>query len=72
MNYGNCRAKCPILKGSIKRLDLHSIYRYRAESFGVYSYMMGLHPVVVTTSVYMRASHSGRANLKIPEILEIF
>ena len=72
MNYGNCRAKCPILKGSIKRLGLQSIYRYRAEPFRVYSYMMGLHPVVVATSVYMQASHSGRSNLKIPEILEIF
>ena len=33
--------------------------------------MMGLHSGVVATSVYMRASHSGRSNLKIPEILEI-
>ena len=72
MNYGNCRAKCHILKGSIKRLDLQSIYIYSAEPFRVYSYMMGLLCVVVTTSVYMRASHSGRSNLKIPEILEIF
>ena len=34
--------------------------------------MMGLHSAVVTTSVYMRFSHSGTSNLKIPEILEIF
>ena len=33
---------------------------------------MGLHSAVVTTSVYMRVSHSGTSNLKIPEILEIF
>ena len=72
MNYGNCRAKCPNLKGSIKRLDLQSTYRYRAEPFRVYSYMMGLHSVVVTTSVYMRVSHSARSNLKSPEMLEIF
>ena len=72
MNYGNCRAKCPILKGSIKRLGLQSIDRYRAEPFRVSSYMMGLHPVVVATSVYMQVSHSGRSNLKILEILEIF
>ena len=71
-NYGNCTAKCPILEGSIKRLDLQSTYRYRAEPFRVYSYMRGLHSVVVATSVYMRVSHSGRSNLKIPEILEIF
>ena len=72
MNYGNCRAKCPILKGSVKRLDLRSTYRYRSEPFRVYSYMIGVHSVVVATSVYMRVSHSGRSNLKIPEILEIF
>ena len=65
--------KCPILKGSIKRLDLQSIYRYRAEPFRVYSYMMGLHSVVVfNVCLYMRASHNGTSNLKIPEILEIF
>ena len=34
--------------------------------------MMGLHSDVVTSSVYMRVSHSGKSNLKIPEILEIF
>ena len=33
---------------------------------------MGLHSAVVTTSVYMRVSHSGTSNLKIPEILGIF
>ena len=72
MDYGNCRAKCPILKGSIKRLDLQSTYGYRAEPFRVYSYMMGLHSVVATTFVYMRVSLSGRSNVKIPEILKIF
>ena len=34
--------------------------------------MMELHAAVVTTPVYMRVSHSGTSNLKIPEILEIF
>ena len=34
--------------------------------------MMGLPAAVVTTSVYMRVSHSGKSNLKIPEIFEIF
>ena len=34
--------------------------------------MMGLHSAVVTTSVYLRVSHSGTSNLKIPEILAIF
>ena len=72
MNYGNCRAKCPILKGSIKRLDLQSTYRYRAEPFSVYSYMRELQSAVVTTSVYMPVSHSRTSNLKIAEILEIF
>ena len=58
--------------GAIKRLDLQTTYRIRAEPFRVYSYMIGLHTAVVTTSVYMRVSHSGTSNLKIPEILEIF
>ena len=30
------------------------------------------HSAVVTTSVYMRVSHSGTSNLKIPENLKIF
>ena len=34
--------------------------------------MVGLHSAVVTTSIYMRVSHSGKSNLKIPEILEIY
>ena len=72
MNYGNCKAKCPILKGFIKRLDLQTTYRYRAEPFRVYSYMIVLHSAVITMSDYMRVSHSGTSKLKIPEILKIF
>ena len=41
-------------------------------TFRVYSYMMGLHSAVVTTSVQMRVSHSGTSNLKIPEIKKYF
>ena len=49
MNYGNRKAKCPILQG------VHQTARspndlYRAEPFRVYSYMIGLHSAVVTTS----------------------
>ena len=58
--------------GSIKRLDLQTTNRYRAEPFWVYSYMRELHSSVVTTSVYMPVSHSRTSNLKIAEILEIF
>ena len=72
MNYGNCRAKCPFLKGSIKRLDLQTTNRYMAEPLRVYSYMRELHSAVVTASVYMPVSHSRTSNLKIAEILEIF
>ena len=72
MNYGNYRAKCPILKGSIKRLDLQTTNRYKAEPFRVYSYIRELHSAVDTTSVYMPVSHSRTSNLKIAEILEIF
>ena len=35
--------------------------------------MLGLHSVVVSKSgLYMRVSHGGTSNLKIPEILKIF
>ena len=36
--------------GFIKRLDLQTTYRYRAEPFRVYSYMIGLHSAVITMS----------------------
>ena len=42
--------------GSIKWLDLQTTYRIRAEPFRVYSYMIGLHSVVVSTSVYICGS----------------
>ena len=60
-------------RGSIKRLDLQMTYRYRAEPFRVYSYMIGLHircsynVLIICVSVA-----AGRQMLKIPEILEIF
>ena len=72
MNYGNCWAKCLILRGSIKRIDLQTTYRYSAEPFRVYSYMVVLHSAAITMSDYMRVSHSGTSKLKIPEILKIF
>ena len=53
------RQKCPILKGFIKRLDLQTTYRYRAETFRVYSYMIGLHSSVITMS-WLYAGQSQR------------
>ena len=58
-------------RGSIKRLDLHMTYRYRAETFRVYFYRLGLPFCVVTRSDLMRVSHSGTSKLKIPEIFKI-
>ena len=72
MNYGNCWAKCLILRGSIKRIDLQTTYRYSAEPFRVYSYMVVLHSAAITMSDYMRVSHSETSKLKIPQILNIF
>ena len=58
-------------RGSIKRLDLHTTYRYRAVIFRIYSYRAGLPCFVDTRSDLMRVSYSGRSKLKIPEILKI-
>ena len=72
MKSGNCGAKCPILKGvPIKRLDLHTTYRYRAENCRIYFLRIGLSSCVDTRSDLMRVSYSGRSKLKIPEILKI-
>ena len=57
---------------SIKRLDLQITYRYRAETFRVYSYRLGLPSCVVTRSALMRVSHSWTSKLKIPEILKTY
>ena len=56
-------------RGSIKWLDLQTTYRYRAETFGIYSYRIGLPSCVDTRPDLMRVSYSGRSKLKIPEIL---
>ena len=59
----------PFWRGSIKRLDLRTTYRYRVETFGVYSYPTGVPSFVVTRYNPMRVSHSGTSKL---EILESF
>ena len=56
---------------SVKRLDLHTTYRYRAVIFRIYSYRAGLPCFVDTRSDLMRVSYSGRSKLQIPEILKI-
>ena len=58
-------------RGSIKRLDLHMTYRYRAETFRIYLYRLGLPSWVDTRYDLMRVSRSGTSKLKIPEILKI-
>ena len=58
-------------RGSIKRLDLQMTYRYRAEPFRVYSYMIGLHIRCSYNVLIICVSVSGTSNVKIPEILEI-
>ena len=67
--YGS---KCPILKGSIKRADLQTAYRYRAESFRADSNMIGRSTCAVTRSDLMRVSHSWTSKLNIVEILKHF
>ena len=57
---------------SIKRLDLQTTYRYRAENFRIYFHRIGLPFCVDTRPDLMRVSYSGRSKLKIPEILKIF
>ena len=59
-------------RGSIKRLELQITYRYGAKTFIIYSYMSGQPSSVDTRSDLMRVSHSGRSNLKIPQIWKIF
>ena len=53
--YGS---KCPILKGLIKRPNLQTAHRYRAESFWVDSNLIGWSTCAVTRSDLMRDSHS--------------
>ena len=67
--YGS---KCPFLKGSIKRPDLPTAYRYRTESFSVDSNVIGRSTCAVTRSDLMRVSHSWMPNLTILEILTNF
>ena len=67
--YGS---ECPILKGSIKRPNLQTADRYRAESFRVDSNMIGWSTCAVTRSDLMRVSHSWTPKLNILEILKHF
>ena len=67
--YGS---KFPILKGSIKRQNLQTADRYRAESFRVDSNMIGWSTCAVTRSNLMRVSHSWTPKLNILEILKHF
>ena len=67
--YGS---KCPILKGSIKRPNLQTAYRYWAESFRVDSNMIGRSTCEVTRSDLMQVSHSWMPKLNILEILKHF
>ena len=59
-------------RGSIKRLDLQTTYRYRAKHFRIYFYWSGLPYFVVPRSENMRVSHSGTSNVKILEIFKHF
>ena len=65
-------SKCPILKGSIKRPNLQTADRYRAESFRVDSNMIGWSTCAVTRSNLMRVSHSWTPKLNILDILKHF
>ena len=67
--YGS---KCPILNVSIKRPNLQTAYRYRAESFRVDSNLFGWSTCAVTRSDLMRFSHRWTPNLNILEILKHF
>ena len=58
-------------RGSINRLDLQINYRYRAETFRIYSYRIEIHSCVDTRSDLMRIIHNGTSNLNILEILNI-
>ena len=72
MKSGNCGARCPVLKGSIKRLDLLTTCRYRAETSKVFSYRIELQSFVVTRSNRIGVSHSGTSNLKLLEMFNHF
>ena len=58
--------------GSIKRADLQTAYRYRAESFRVDSNMIGRSTCAVTRSDLMRVSHSWTPKLNILKIIKHF
>ena len=62
--------KCPIMRGSIKRPDLQTAYRYRAKSFWVDSNMIGRS--TATRSDLMRVCHSWMPKLNILGILTHF
>ena len=72
MKSGNCGAKCPILNGSIKQLDLQINYRYSAETYRIYSYWIEIHSFVVTRHDVMRIIHNGASTLNILEIFKHF
>ena len=59
-------------EGSIKRLDLQTTYRYRAEIFRIYSYRKELQSCVDARSDLMRVSHCGTSNLNILQIFNHF
>ena len=59
-------------RGSIKRLDLQTTYRYRAETFRVRFYRIALQSYVVTRSNRIWVSHSGTSNLKLLEMFNHF
>ena len=59
-------------RGSIKRPDLPTAYRYRTESFSVDSNVIGRSTCAVTRSELMRVSHSCTPQLNILEILKHF
>ena len=65
-------SKCPILKGSIKRPNLFTADRYRAESLCVDFNMIGWSTCAVTRFDLMRVSHSWTQNVNILEILKHF
>ena len=52
-------------RGSIKRLELQTTYRYRAKTFVIYSYMSAQPSSVDTRSHLVRVSHSGTSKLKL-------
>ena len=80
MKFGNCGAKCPILKGVHQtaisvlqdRATIQTTCRYRAEPFRVYSYRRELQSCVVTRSNCIRVSHSGASKLKLLKFFNIF